>query len=150
MKAFIIQSPCYRANGLNGNYYSIAFSDEKGNVIRGFGDHISPNSYGVRNVYDAEGTPFSDEDRFISIKEVALSEESFDAWLSDYQAKLDARESWYKALNEVTEGNAYEFLYQCGVENEDKNRNIYDDWMKNNPAPEEPDYYSFLRLVKNE
>lgn len=148
MKSFIIQSPCYKHNGHNGSYYSIAFTDLKGNVIKGFGDHISSNSYGIRNVYDAEGTPFSDEDRFITFKEINLSEETFDAWLSDYQRTLDAREAWYKALSELTGGDAYKFLYQS--ENESKNRKTYDDWMKNNPAPEEPDYYSFLRLVESE
>ena len=54
MKTFKITSPAYKANGLNGTYYSIAICDENGNVIGivsskfTLGDNVS---YAIKSNY---------------------------------------------------------------------------------------------------
>ncbi|GIM60069.1 hypothetical protein CAPN008_01190 [Capnocytophaga canis] len=88
-RAFLIQSPCYEANGYDGAYYSIAFTNEKGDVIKGFGDHIAEEDYGVKNVFEAEGSTFSDADRFISIKEIDIDEKKFDSFVKKYHKDND-------------------------------------------------------------
>lgn len=145
MKTFRISSPAYKANGFNGTYYSIAFCDDKGNVIKGFGNHISENSYGVKNVFDAEGTPFSDEDRFISINEVSISEEDFDKWVHSYNENQKEWERRGAEKLELFGNDPYHFVYSK-KEGQEERLAKREEWKKNNPIPQFK-FYSFLDLI---
>lgn len=147
METFLIQSPCYRANGHHGSYYSIAFTDNKGNVIKGYGDHISENSYGIKNVYDAEGTPFSDSDRFISIRKVEVDEVEFDAF-------VEKRQEYYRQCDEVDAKreerfgtNTYNYVYGQKNGQEEREKELRE-WERAHRVPY-VDYYGFLKCVKN-
>ena len=148
MKSFLIKSPCDRANGLNGNYYSVAFTDEHGNVIKGIGDHISELSYGIKNVFDSEGSSFSDEDRFISIKEVEMSESRFDKWM---QEKIENDIKWEKRNAEELElftHDPYNYIY--GKKDGQAERlAAREEWKAKNHIPQFK-YYSFLNLIQDE
>lgn len=145
MKTFKISSPAYQANGLNGTYFSIAFCDENGNVIKGFGDHISEDSFGIKNVFDAVGTPFSDDDRLISIEEINVSEESFNNWMDSYEANQKKCENRSAEERELFTDDPYHFVYSK-KEGQTERLNKREEWKKNNPIPQFK-FYSFLDLI---
>ncbi|CEN53382.1 hypothetical protein [Capnocytophaga canis] len=147
MKTFLIQSPCYRANGHYGSYYSIAFTDNEGNVIKGYGDHISELSYGVKNVYEAEGTSFSDSDRFITIKEVEVDEAEFDAFLEKRREYNRLSKEVSRKRDERFGTNTYKYVYGQKKGQEEREQELRD-WELAHRVPY-VDYYGFLKCVKN-
>lgn len=146
MKAFLIQSPCYKANGKSGTYYSIAFTDVNGNVLKGFGDHISEAEFGIKNVFEAQGQFFSDEDRIISIKEISISEVKFDSFIRSFEIN---RAEWDKRNREELElfsHDPYHWVYGK-KEGQEERIAIRDKWKRENPIPHF-NYYGFLDLIE--
>lgn len=146
MKTFLIQSPCYGANGHHGSYYSIAFTDNEGNVIKGFGDHISEEDYGVKNVYEAEGTPFSDADRFISIKEIQINEKKFNAFVKKYRNNEKLSDKIISDREKKFGDSPYDYI-NSRKEGQEQREKEYKEWKEANPFPVD-DYYGFLNLIK--
>lgn len=148
MRTFLIQSPCYGANGYDGTYYSIAFTDNRGNIIKGYGDHISELSYGVKNVYEAEGTPFSDADRFITIQEVEIDEAEFDAFVEKRNEYNRANDEINRMRDKRFGANIYKYVYGKKVGQKERMKE-YEDWNKAHRL-EYVDYYGFLKCVKKQ
>lgn len=148
MKKFLIESPCYRANGNNGKYCSIAFTDEKGNILKGIGDHISSNSYGIKNVYDAEGSSFSDSDRFIGIKEIFINENEFEQWLENYTKVEDHNKNIDQERERLFTSDPYNYVFSDKKLQKEREP-LWNRFHEENKYIRFP-YYSFLELIKNE
>ncbi|MDO5106133.1 hypothetical protein [Capnocytophaga sp.] len=144
--AFLVKSPCYKANGYDGAYYSVSFTNEKGDVIKGFGDHISEASYGIRNVFEAEGTSFSDEDRFISIQKIEINEKKFDAFVKKYQKNCALSDKIISERLKRFGDSPYNYVYKK-KEGQAERLKEYEEWKKANPHPKDI-YYDFLELIK--
>lgn len=145
MKAYIVQSPCYKANGLHGSYYSLVFANESGDIIKGFGNHISTNEYGITNVFKAEGQSFSDSDRILTTKEVDVSESAFDNFVNEYKASVINSDTWDKA-REKRFGIVYYYIWGEKL-GQEKREAEYNTWLLENPPVSVLNYYSFLDLV---
>lgn len=108
MKIYLLQSPAYKYNGLKGNYYSIAFVDEMGVVESIYGDHSMLFKENM-NVLDIDGVAFSDEDRYIEVKEVTFDNDRFVNLMSEYtieRANIDVdnrlmQEKFYKDTSNI-------------------------------------------------
>lgn len=145
MKTFLIQSPCHKSNGHHGSYYSIAFTDDEGNVIKGFGDHISYLEYGIKNVFEAEGTSFSDEDRIISIVRVKVDEKKYEEFIESRREFNRLSEELHKRRLEHF-GNTYEYVYGKKTGQDERLKELME-WDRENKIPY-VDYYDFLKSVK--
>lgn len=145
MKIFKITSPAYKSNGLNGIYFSVAFTDDEGNVIKGFGDHISDMSYGIKNVFKSEGESFSDEGRFISIEEVLIKEEDFDVFVKKYTEFKAKEEEFYKKRVELFGHSVYDYIYNK-KEGQEERRKEVENFDKENKV-DTIGYYDFVGLV---
>lgn len=146
MKTFLIKSPCYHMNGKDGYYFSIAFTNENGDVTKGFGDHISEMSYGIKNVYESEGKSFSDEGRVITIERVEVQEELFDNFVQSFKSN---RLEWDKRNKEELElftEDPYHWVYG-EKEGQYERIAVRNKWKKDNPVPHF-NYYGFLDLIK--
>ena len=146
MKNYLITSPAYRANGYNGTYYSIAFCNEDGDFISIEGDHsmLYPK---YRNIKDIVGLEFSDEDRYITIKEVEVDIDVYREWEKERKKYIAIDKEWDEGRMKLTNNNVYEFMYTDKGKEKKDNIARYEEWIKANPRPKEVEYYGFLDCI---
>lgn len=154
MKTYKIYSPAYRPNGLKGTYYSIAWCENNGEIIRIYGDHAWGRDgrffhEGYPNIADIVGMPFSDADRCIQIEEVEIDSEEFDSYFKQYTEYQHKRDAWDKAADEITGADRYWFFYDKKGKEITKNWELYRSWARKNPTPRmSVEYYDFLKAIK--
>lgn len=146
MKTYKVTSPAYKANGLNGTYYSIVICDSNNSVLKVVGDH-SQLIKKETNIHDYQGESFSDEDRLVVITEVKVNLDLLDEIENKAVAYIFAYENWWN-LRKGTFGDVYEFIY--GKKAKKGNKEIYEQWLIDNPAPEVVEGYEFLKAIENE
>ena len=156
MKIYKINSPAYKANGLNGTYYSVAVCEDNGDFIKIFGDHAFAECgdratvHEYKNINDIIGLPFSDSDRFINVKEVVIDLNAFNIFINKYTEESKLINEYDTAYSNKFK-NLYDFLY-CGKKKINKeNEQIHNEWIIKNPRPERTvNYYDFLKFINNE
>lgn len=146
MATFKISSPAYRANGLNGMYYSIAICKNDGTIEQIVGDHaMLANTY--TNVSELEGKSFTDSDRFISVKKIECDVDGLNNYVAAREAQAIEEKEWDVKHNAFTGGNAYDFCYS--KKSPKGNLAKYNEWKQANPYPKATvSYYSFLEAIK--
>jgi hypothetical protein len=153
MKSFLISSPAYKANGLHGTYYSIAICNDNGNFVRLIGDHATDGKcfHDYTNIHKIEGMPFSDADRFISIKEVkGIDEGILNKWETTYTDTSQNIEKWHIDRAQKFGESIYNFIYDKKGRKIDGNSEKHDLWLAENPYPKTVAYYDFLKAVIHE
>jgi|GEM_PF-6734097 len=154
MKTYLISSPAYKANGLNGTNLSIAICEDNGDFLKIIGDHakgIISNQFfyeRYKSIHEISGLSFSDSDRFISTKEADIDLSKLDEWESEYTTQYKLDSNWWE-LRGVTFGDLYSFLYKKGGAENKENMAIYDKWLSENKKPVlSVKYYDFLKSIK--
>lgn len=149
MKTFKISSPAYKANGLNGTYYSIAICDENNVITDIIGDHwFILDKYKGEDISCLVGITFTDADRYTSIEEVCVSIEALISHREKYENQNKAFDAWYKEENQFCRYNKYDFFYTKNGERREENIRAHECWLKNNPQPvQSVKYYDFLNLI---
>lgn len=150
---YLVSSPCYYANGLDGVYYSIAICSESGTIIDIIGDHeILLGKYSAPkydNINDIIGLDFSDLGRPISIKKVACDLCELFRIADAHSIYWNTKKEWDNELEKITGKCLYTYFY-TGTETEiaEKEKKYYD-WMEKNRSilPEYVDGYCFLKAI---
>lgn len=150
MKTYLISSPAYKANGNHGTYHSIAICEDNGDFRDIIGDHrINGKCFNdYENVHQIEGVPFSDADRFISIREVELDLNVLNTWKAAYAENRKNIDKWYADRAAVAGGSLYDFIYDKKGRIIPENNMKFMSWMEANPAPLSVPYYDFLKAIK--
>lgn len=144
MKTVKITSPCYKSNGLNGQYISIAFCDNEGVITKVVGDHSLLTG---KTITQIDGMSFSDDDRFITVTDCNVDMAALESMQNAYSAYLECRERIEEMRTERFGQDTYAYLYKCKKAERDARMQEYDQFCEETKiAP--VDYYGFLIAIK--
>lgn len=100
-----------------------------------------------RNIKDIVGLEFSDEDRYITIKEVEVDIDVYREWEKERKKYIAIDKEWDEGRMKLTNNNVYEFMYTDKGKEKKDNIARYEEWIKANPRPKEVEYYGFLDCI---
>ena len=152
MKTYKISSPAYKANGLDGTYYSIAICNDDNTIIDIIGDHdLFISEYKGADVNIMQGKSFSDSDRFISINQINCDIDKLSSHTEKYTKYKNDSNKWEAKELELCNGDRYSFFYDKKGKKIVENHNLHDEWLKENPRPiSNVNYYDFLKTIIHE